>query len=152
MEKVWVPICIERSTYPITTLLEPLKAFTIKAQGFKETPSRVNFINVIFGMMFKEDLVSTNTQDMIVSIDFIKMYRALLCALPFVGSSLSSKPRKLPAEIFVTTPLNWSIVISFVTWDGPKTFIKDSQCPSELNNNDKIEIFDGVWFKWSTIR
>lgn len=86
--------------------LEPSKAFMIKALGCNESPFRVNFSNVLFGKKFKEDLMSTNTWDMILSIHFIEMYRALLCAFPSIVSSSSLKPRQLPVVIFLTTPSN----------------------------------------------
>lgn len=74
----------------------------IKSMRFIETPYKVNFINVVFGMMFKEDYVSTKTQDRIVSKHFIEICRALLYALPSIGSSLLLKPRQLPASILAT--------------------------------------------------
>lgn len=107
MEKVWVPIRIDRSTSLIMAYLELSIAFTIKALGFNETPFRVNFINVHFGMTFKEDLVSTNTRDRIVSKHFIETCKALFCALPLVGSSPLLKPKKLPAVILTTTPIEF---------------------------------------------
>lgn len=132
--------------------LEPSKSFTVIALGFNETLSRVNFISVHFGMTFTENHVSTKTRDKVVSKHFIEICRALLWALPSIGSSSSLKPKQLFVVIFATTPSNCSTVISFVTWVVSKTFIKNSRCVFELNNNDNIVIFDGAWFSRSTTR
>lgn len=105
--EIWVLIRIDRSTSLIMAFLEPSIAFTIKALGFNETPSRVNFINVLFGMKFKEGHVSTNTRDMIMSKHFIEICGALFCDPPSAGCSPSLKPRKFPAVILTTTPSNW---------------------------------------------
>lgn len=101
--------------------------FTTRAIGFSDTPSRVNFIKVVFGMSFNEDHVSTNTLDKIVSKHFIEMCRALLYALPYDGNSSSLKPRQFPTMMLAIIPSNWYTVISLVTWGEPKTFTIDSR-------------------------
>lgn len=106
MEKVCGPIFMGRSTSPITGHLEPLKDPTIRSLGFIKTPSRVNFTNVGFGMIFNEDPVSTNTQDRIVSRHFIEMCMALLCTLPSYGNSSSLKPRQLLVVLLAKNPSN----------------------------------------------
>lgn len=102
------------------------KALTIKALSFIATPPKDNFNRMAFGITFSEDLVPTNNLDKIVSTHFMEIYRARLWALPFDGNSSSLKPKQLLAMMLATTPLNWSIVMYFVTWVDPKTFINDS--------------------------
>ena len=78
MKKVYGPILIGRSTFPMTDRFKPSNERTISALGFIIQPSIVSLVREFFGSTFKEDLVSTNTQDIIVPTHSMDMCRALL--------------------------------------------------------------------------
>lgn len=71
------PILIGKSTSPIIALLEPLKAFAIRVLGFIYNASKGSFTKVVFGIVFKEELVSTKTLDNRMSTHFRE-----ICVIP----------------------------------------------------------------------
>lgn len=150
IQNVWGPIFIGRSTSPITVLLEPSNSLTTNSQGFITSPSIVNFDNELFGRTFRDEPISTNALDKIMSTHFMEICRALLWFLPSDGSSSSLNPKLILEAILLTTPLNWQTEISYGTWATLKSFTKASLCASEHISKDNIEIFVGVWLSWST--
>ena len=69
-------------------------------------PSSVSFIKLTFGNTFRDKTVSVSTLDKLVFPHQIEMCKALLWALPYGGSSLSSKLRRVPDVRLATTPSN----------------------------------------------
>lgn len=71
IKNVWGLILIRWSTSPIDFLLDPSKALITNSLGFITNPSIVYLDNELFGRMFRDEPVSTNTLDKIVSTHLI---------------------------------------------------------------------------------
>src|SRR4051812_22368275 len=92
-----------RSTSPNTDLLEPSKARTTNSLGLNSTPALSIRMRADLGSTFKEDPVSTKTQDKVVPLHSIEICKALLWFLPSGGRSQSVNPKPFPAEILLVT-------------------------------------------------
>ena len=100
------PNFIKRSTSPTIFLLEPSKALTTNSLGFITGPLIVNLDNELFGSTFRDEPVSSNTLNKIVSTHLIEMCRYLLGFLPSGGSSSSLNPKLILITILLTTHSN----------------------------------------------
>ena len=95
---------------------------------------------VDIGQTFRDDPLSINTLETIISSHFTIMCMGKVCSLPFGGSSSSVKEIWLVANTVKTIPSKEDFVVLVGTHVSFKTFKRALLWTSEDSNSAKIEI------------